>query len=182
MVGLLKDNDFWKAIVTVLRVLNPCMHVLRLADKSSPGMDRLYFYVRKTDESLKRLAGDLDDLAFFEKNGFESVYVPSEIQDDDELDDDVNDDDYDNNNTGGAECDDTDDDDDDAEGPSDLQKITDDDDESIIQSIVTENNTGLSGDFIWAWKIRRKKLVTDYAITGKSCVFLFVFAVASSSF
>jgi hypothetical protein len=48
----IKDAKFWQRVYLVLRSVWPAMQVLRLADRNTPGMDKLYYLVRRTEQSL----------------------------------------------------------------------------------------------------------------------------------
>jgi hypothetical protein len=59
---LLQSDRMWKHVLLVVRAVFPVLLLLRLADKKQPGMDRLYFYVRRMDEALKRSRELLDEI------------------------------------------------------------------------------------------------------------------------
>ena len=146
----LLDPEFWKSLRIALRALFPPLRVLRLADKCTAGMDKLYYYVRKTDEALQKSADDLDLMTYF--TGRET---------DEEEDDDSHGD------GGSDESDDEVDledfiDSDKEEGEEEEAEEKEDDDSS------TPNNSENLGDiFVSLWKKRRTNLVSDLAIAGK---------------
>ena len=49
LVNIIQSDRFWNDVDTIVKVLEPCLYILRLADRESPSMDLLYFYVRKMD-------------------------------------------------------------------------------------------------------------------------------------
>ena len=59
---LLQKDDLWHLLFIVCRALYAPMRVLRLADTKTPGMDKLYYYLRCTDEMLKKFLPQLNDL------------------------------------------------------------------------------------------------------------------------
>ena len=59
---LLLSDKMWKDIEIIIKAVYPALLLLRLADKKTPAMDRLYYYSRKLEESLKNSKQYLDDL------------------------------------------------------------------------------------------------------------------------
>ena len=47
---ILKNSNFWDALYAMTRAVFSILRVLQLADCSGLGMDKLFYYVRQTDE------------------------------------------------------------------------------------------------------------------------------------
>ena len=60
---LLKDEVLWQCIGDIVHATFPALRVLRLADQKTPGMDKLYYYVRKTDVTITTRAAKLNYIA-----------------------------------------------------------------------------------------------------------------------
>lgn len=125
-----------------IRAVYPMLLVLRLADKKDPVMDKLFFYVRRMDDTIEKSKSILDDMeqlsqspAWRSMNDIGRVDVLDEDSDQSE-DDDVN---YANNN--------------------------DDDSTDSLPARIT-NQTTLGADVVRLWEKRRSKLTTNYAIAG----------------
>ena len=52
----------WNDLNVVVLAVYPALLILRLADKKTPGMDKLYFYVRQMDEAIVRSKFLLDSI------------------------------------------------------------------------------------------------------------------------
>ena len=61
-----QNPRFFKAIWVLLRSLWPALKILRNCDKSEPQMDKLYYYIHKGREALKKSAQALDDPDLFD--------------------------------------------------------------------------------------------------------------------
>ena len=59
---LLQSERLWNDLNVVVRSVYPALLILRLADKKTPGMDKLYFYVRQMDEAIVRSKFLLDSI------------------------------------------------------------------------------------------------------------------------
>ena len=69
---ILDDNDFRDAVRRVVDVVYAAMRVLRLCDHSDAGMDRLYYFVRQANDSLKRKVALLDgEVPYFDRHSIE---------------------------------------------------------------------------------------------------------------
>jgi hypothetical protein len=91
---LLKDDLIWQCLADIVRAAFPALRVLRLADKKSQGMDKLYYYVRKTDATLTTQANDLNKIASEEvKTKLKTFFKSYENDTDDVSSDDDSDDD-----------------------------------------------------------------------------------------
>ncbi len=144
LAKVLEEKEFWQALYQVTKTLFPILRILRLADRSSPGMDKLYYFVRKTDEALEKSLVDLNMLPYFLVNNHDTVYSLFESDEGDEDNAPMDEDDDDDvGDVGGEDGEDTGDDTGDADG-NDL------------------------GDALkQIWEKRREQLISDYAITGK---------------
>jgi hypothetical protein len=158
---MLLDTEFWKSLRIALRALFPPLRVLRLADKCSGGMDKLYYFVRKTDEAMQKSADDLDLMTYF--TGRET---------DDEGDGDSDGDGGSDDDSDGDEIDlqeFADSDDEQQEEPEvgdQEQEGPDQDEEEADENDDASNSENLGDIFVSLWKKRRTKLVSDYAIAG----------------
>jgi hypothetical protein len=160
---LLKDDMLWQCIADIVRAAFPALRVLRLADQKIPGMDKLYYYVRKTDATLTTQADHLNRIASLEvetklKSFFKTVKSDN---DSDSSDDDSSD--SDNSNESDAE--------------QSEEDQSDDDDNDVTYTQIDDYVYGqangndipkqqIVAKFRHAWGKRRKKLVNDYSITG----------------
>jgi hypothetical protein len=123
---------------------------MRLADKCSGRMDKLYYYVRKTDEAVQKSADDLDLMTYFTG------------QETDEVED------RDSDGDGGSDGSDDGD-------KIDLEEFTDSDkeqegsdqdEEEADENDDANNSENLRDIFVSLWKKRRTNLVSDFAIAG----------------
>ena len=67
-VNFINDKEMWNALYCVLRCLFPALRVLRLADKSEPGFDCLYYFIRRTDLALDWSSRSFELKDYFTKN------------------------------------------------------------------------------------------------------------------
>mgnify|MGYP001810512301 CR=1 FL=1 len=121
-----------------VRAVFPMLIVLRLADQKDPVMDKLYFYVRRMDKTLAKSKEILDELT--EKTQGQSWQFLNSMTEDGSLIDDES-------STNDSEPEAT-----------ILSSGTDDSDNEAV--------TSLGQKVIDIWTKRRKKLVSDYAISG----------------
>lgn len=54
LVAILDMKTFWVVLYHLLRMLYGPLKILRLADRKEPGMDKLYYFVRLTDQTLEK--------------------------------------------------------------------------------------------------------------------------------
>ena len=52
--AIVTDSVFWQEVSTIVIGMFPVLKCLRLADSNKAGMDKLYYYVRRTTEALRR--------------------------------------------------------------------------------------------------------------------------------
>lgn len=159
MTKLLTSERMWNDMTIVIRSIFPALILLRLADKKKPSMDKLFFYCRKMEESLKRSKLLLDPLEqnykknyesenlskgmlryFFNSTSNEDINYGTEfmtsqvyIDDDSESDD---------------------------EEPLDMDTNEDDDESNVV------NEVTLGGKVIDLWNHRKTNLESDLAIGG----------------
>jgi hypothetical protein len=141
----LLDPDMWEAVYVVLRCLFPMIRCLRLGDEGScGGMSYIFFYVRQTDEALKKSLPLLDSLNYFDKHEPEDADKVDEEdeQDEEEVSDDSSDDD----------------------SGDELMENSEDEDAMEAQEEFT-----LGEQILFFWKHRRQKLITPLAIAGWYC-------------
>lgn len=60
-MDILKRDSTWEFMKKFIRAVFPMLIVLRLADQKDPVMDKLYFYVRRMDETLEKSKAILDE-------------------------------------------------------------------------------------------------------------------------
>jgi hypothetical protein len=54
ITAIVTDPVFWHEVSTIVIGMFPVLKCLRLADSNKAGMDKLYYYVRRTSEALRR--------------------------------------------------------------------------------------------------------------------------------
>lgn len=70
LIKILLSHKFWKDIETIVKATYPLLILLRIADKKKAGMDKLYFYMRRTSECLAKSKIYLDSMQKrFNENG-----------------------------------------------------------------------------------------------------------------
>lgn len=149
------DKDMWKRMYWLLRVLFPALRILRLADSNSPGMDKVYYYSRKTLAAIENSVDVLDD-----KNCFPEVVLP-DVVDDGGVEDD--------GDQGFSSCDDDIDTAGDGVGtnnPDDDDSSSDTDTEGGETTSQENAVVTFSGQILQAWKKREKAVLSDFAIAG----------------
>ena len=143
IISLVQSKSFWNHVLVCLKCMFPLLKLLRLCDKKEPAMDRLYYYVRQTDSSLKDSKECINDIQkeFIAKDPrMKSEYyhiavvkndivVENEFDDEYEHSDDESDDETGNTRKGG--------------------------DKEDLGSLVLQH-----------WEKRRPRLVHSYAITA----------------
>ena len=61
VVSYIQDNKTWDRIYVLLKILFPCLRVLRLADSNKAGMDKILYYARMRKISKIKSSYYLDD-------------------------------------------------------------------------------------------------------------------------
>jgi hypothetical protein len=157
--AFLNDKQMWKCCYVLIRCLFPALHVLRLADKCTPGMDSLYYFVSRTDSAMARSTAAFREMGYFST----SVGNYPEYEELDEMDD-ANDDVPAEGGEDG-EYDEL------LEDAMDDPQVSEDDDDDPDDLSNLGLPKGLSGtelgsNIIELWRRRRTKLVSDFAIAG----------------
>jgi hypothetical protein len=137
IIDILKRDTTWEFMTNFVRAVFPMLLVLRLADKKDPVMDKLFFYVRRMDQTLEKSITILDD---WEKRtrgmSMRVLHDLCVIEHDAEIDPEF------------VEVDD------DAEDTTDSESVYSDATKSLGQKVKE------------LWFKRREKLITDFAIAG----------------
>ena len=59
-VKYIRDNKSWERCYVILKILFPCLRVLRLADSNLVGFDKLYYYLRTNKQCNEKTESDID--------------------------------------------------------------------------------------------------------------------------
>ena len=60
VVSYIQDNKAWDGIYVLLKIIFPCLWVLRLVDSNKSGMDKVLYYAIMTKISIIKSSSDLD--------------------------------------------------------------------------------------------------------------------------
>jgi len=162
---LLQDELIWQCLGDLVSAAFPALRVLRLADKKSQGMDKLYYYVRKTDATLTTKAGDLNRIASDEvKTKLKAFFNSDETDTDEDSLDEANNNDEHSLGTADANAE-TDEDDDSVDLNPQIDTTEDGYKYEHLEGVALPHRD-IVANFRQAWGRRRKKLVHDYSITG----------------
>ena len=52
VLSYIQDNKYWERIYVLLKIIFPCLWVLRLADSIKSGIDKIFYYVRMTKKPI----------------------------------------------------------------------------------------------------------------------------------
>jgi hypothetical protein len=173
LIKLLKSEKLWNHMSLVCKVFAPAIYLLRIADKSSPAMDKLYYYVRKMDEAMTVLTDKMDEIEerinveggqdirtkmirYYLSSGGRLDSGRAEIN---SVCEELNKKDNNENEM----SDDEEDDDDEEPLPDDQSES--DDDESVVDYLDNRE----SARIMKSWEKRSKKLRHDMAIAGWMC-------------
>ena len=190
------DDVMWKRMYVLCKALLPCLILLRIADRNSPGMDMLKYYVDEFQRSLKHHQSLLDDEELFpmdqefkldaqleedqEYNGVElekeQLKEPEELEAEE---DDNSDESVENNGipqTGHLEKIQF------LHNSEDNSSTTDDqglDDDDSVSSAESQNEgpsrfsySTFSGKIMHLWNKREEDIVSDYSLAGWMCCVL----------
>jgi hypothetical protein len=150
-VAFINDREMWNALHVVTRCLFPALRVLRLADRSEPGFDSLYYFIRKCEKAMEWSAHAFANLNYFTnsirnpmnlQDIMDNVVRKEPLDDDDEFDDMV------------------------AEGhDEDGEGLSDDDN---VPELHVGSGTGKDfGKHIRTiWNKRKTQMVSDFCIAG----------------
>ena len=61
VLSYIQDNKPWERIYVILKIIFPCIRVLRFADSNKVGMDKVFYYTRMTKISIIKSSSDLDN-------------------------------------------------------------------------------------------------------------------------
>ena len=53
-VNYIYDNKSWERCYVLIKIIFPCLRVLRLADSNLSGMDKVYYYSRMTKQCIEK--------------------------------------------------------------------------------------------------------------------------------
>ena len=53
-VKYIHDEKSWEGCYVLLKILHPCLRVLRLADSNLSGMEKVYYYSRMTKQCIEK--------------------------------------------------------------------------------------------------------------------------------
>jgi Protein of unknown function (DUF 659) len=164
VIAFVQDDRMWLALKDLMRAVYPALRVLRLADRNSAGMDKLLYFVLKTDETILSNLGGVHENDWFGYPTLEAL--DEDLRKDNEL------------LFSDEECilagNQTDRKFDEVLS-SDEEDEGDDDEESFSSDVVSdEDGDGADIPFQDAiafkikscWDHRRKRLVSDFAIAG----------------
>lgn len=156
-VRFVQDKEMWNALHCLTRCLFPALRVLRLADKSEPGFDRLYYFVRKTDKTMEWSTRAFRTVSYF-TTAVEDPFVVEDIlrngaePDEEPVDEEEEDETMESMLLAGHE------DDPDDEG------ISDDDSDLGLPFGPTGEQFGTNIRTLWAK--RKVNMVSDFCIAG----------------
>ena len=60
LVSYIQDNKAWERIYILLKIIFPCLRVIRLVDSNKAGMDRVFYYARMTKISIIKSSSGID--------------------------------------------------------------------------------------------------------------------------
>jgi hypothetical protein len=157
VVAFLNDKDMWDGLYCLLRSLFPALRVLRLADRSEPGFDCLFYFLRRSSSAmdwsgaaltaskyLNRMARETDLI----EHGWETSRISR-------------------SNGGSCPLDDDDNDDELLEMEGSIDPYSDD--ESVFSNLPKATDKG--GRDLWShikylWSKRNAKMESDFCIAG----------------
>jgi hypothetical protein len=150
-VDFLKNAEMWNALHCLTRCLFPALRVLRLADKSEPGFDCLFYFVRRAEKAMDWSVRSFENVSFFTTVARDPQVMNDILY------------------HGGPEHDIPDEEDDEltdmlAEAYDDSDVEGDSDDDSVLGE--TNNGAELGQKIITLWNKRRGRMVSDFAIAG----------------
>ena len=79
LVEIVQDAAFWREVETIVITMFPVLQILRLADSNKPGMDKAYYYARRTTSALEDLAHYYDGSP--ENQVFEARIFTMDVED-----------------------------------------------------------------------------------------------------
>jgi hypothetical protein len=124
--AVLNNDNFWKYLFVMCRVLYAPMHVLRLADQQSLAMDKLYYYVLQTDWMLLKYlpSAEIKARLLLEDSTLNSMMAPNGVHWDEDDDKNLEDE---------SQVDSDEDSNDEGEGNKDNLIFNDSKDEEVVE-------------------------------------------------
>ena len=61
LVSYIQDNKAWERIYVILKIISPCLRVLRLSDRNKAGVDKEFYYTRMIKISIIKSSSDIDN-------------------------------------------------------------------------------------------------------------------------
>ena len=78
-VKYIHDENSLERCYVLLKILHPCLRVLRLADSNLAGMDKVYYYSRMTKKCIEKKKLDLDyQRVFLETSSYANIWITSD--------------------------------------------------------------------------------------------------------
>ena len=148
LVRILHNDDFWNLLFVVTRAMYPAMKLLRLCDQQCAAMDKLYFFVRRTDALLAKYIKDLNNLTSTEQYqavSGEMVTMLNEMF----------------HNPEGTTWNE-----DEQERMSEMEQDADESLDGRAPNQDSNRGSNLGDEMIIQWNKRRQRLVHDYSIAG----------------
>ena len=75
VVSYIQDNKAWERIYVLLKIIFPCLWVIRLVDINKSGMEKVFYYSRMTNISIIKSSSDIDNKELFPVSGSSSQKV-----------------------------------------------------------------------------------------------------------
>lgn len=148
-VAFVQDKEMWNALHCLTRCLFPALRVLRLADKSEPGFDCLYYFIRRAEKNMEWSINSFSSVSYFTKVANDKNIL-ADIEKHRGADDFLEDDEFVQMLPEGYEEDEDDEDHDDRDG----------------DIIVGCTGAGFGKNIITLWEKRRYCMASDFCIAG----------------
>jgi hypothetical protein len=157
-VEFVKDKGMWNALHCLTRCLFPALRVLRLADKSEPGFDSLYYFIRKTDKAMEWSTRSFSTVSYFteaieDPNVLEDIVLDGAEFEGEPVDDIDDDDEFDNLLVSGHD-----------EGDEDGEGLSDDD--SVLGVDLGSTGEQFGRSIVSLWRKRKVNMESDYCVAG----------------
>ena len=82
LVEILRDSQFWQIIAILCRTVYGPLRLLRYCDQKCAAMDKLYYFVRKTDDAVKANVAKLAATAHYPIIGAMKSLIASSASED----------------------------------------------------------------------------------------------------
>ena len=84
-VKYIHDEKSWERCYVILKILHPCLRVLRLADSNLAGIDKVYYYSRMKKQCIEKTKSDVDyQRVFPEISSYANIWNTSDDESDDD--------------------------------------------------------------------------------------------------